>query len=435
MFKADLLIKNCTILSLCNRKPIENGAIAIRGNRIVFVGKYERNSEKHIGRVIDAERKVAIPGLINCHTHVAMTLFRGIAEDKGLDEWLKSVIWPLEAKLEPEDVYYGAMLGCLEMIKTGTTCFVDMYFHEDMVAKAVQESGIRAFLAPGVIEANDPKRGERMLKEATKLVKQYDGMANGRIRFLLGPHAVYTCSSRLLKKIKNVSTKLKVGLHIHLAESKELAKEIEAKYGVSETELLEKIGFLESNVLAAHCIHLTERDIELLARNEVSVVHNPVANMKLGQGVARVKELIDAGVNVCLGTDGPASNNSLDMFETLKITCLLQKLIYEDPSALSAWQVLRMATLNAAKALGIEKELGTIEVGKKADIVLVNFEDLNLNPIHDYYANLVYSAKGENVDTVIIDGKVVMENRKIKTVNEREAVKKAVEAAYDLVKR
>ena len=236
-------------------------------------------------------------------------------------------------------------------------------------------------------------------------------------------------------KIRDFSAKLKVGLHIHLAESKELAEEVMSKYGVSETELLEKIGFLGPDVLAAHCIHLTDRDIKLLAKNEVSVVHNPVANMKLGQGAARIKKFIDAGINVCLGTDGPASNNSLDMFESMKIACLLQKLVYEDPSVLSAWQVLRMATLNAAKALGAEKELGTIETGKKADIVLVNFENPNLIPVHDYYANLVYSAKGKDVDTVIIDGKVVMEDRKVKTVDEKEVIKKAAETAYDTIKR
>ncbi len=435
LFKADLLIKNCTIISLCDKKPVENGVIAIKGDLIAFAGKRRRELEKHAERVIDADGKVAIPGLINCHTHAPMTLFRGVAEDKSLDEWLRQVIWPLEAKLRAEDVYYGAMLGCLEMIKAGTTCFVDMYFYEDMVAKAAQKVGIRAFLAPGIIEAGNPKLGEKMLKEAIEVIKQFNGIANGRIRFLLGPHAVYTCSPKLLMKIRDFSAKLKVGLHIHLAESKELAEEVMSKYGVSETELLEKIGFLGPDVLAAHCIHLTDRDIKLLAKNEVSVVHNPVANMKLGQGAARIKKFIDAGINVCLGTDGPASNNSLDMFESMKIACLLQKLVYEDPSVLSAWQVLRMATLNAAKALGAEKELGTIETGKKADIVLVNFENPNLIPVHDYYANLVYSAKGRDVDTVIIDGKVVMENRKMKTVDEKEVIKKAAETAYDIIKR
>lgn len=431
----DLAIENCTIIPMNKKEPIKNGIIGIRGKRIAIVDSKVHLEKIKAKRTINAEGKVAIPGLVNCHTHVAMTLFRGIAEDKSLEEWLKNIIWPLEAKLQAEDVYRGALLGCVEMIKSGTTCFVDMYFHEDMVAKAAEKIGLRAVLAPGIIEAGKPSLGERMLKEATKIIENHKNFNENRIRFLLGPHAVYTCSPELLMKIKETSKKLKIGLHIHLAESEEIAEKIVKEYGASETELLEKIGFLGPEVLAAHCIHLSDRDIKILAKNRVNVVHNPVSNMKLGQGAARIKRLIDEGVNVCLGTDGPASNNSLDMFETMKLACLLQKLIYRDPSVLSAWQTLRMATINAAKALGLEDEIGTIEVGKKADIILLNFDEPNLNPIHDYYANLVYSAKGENVDTVIIDGRIIMENRKIKTVNEAEVIKEANEAAKSLIER
>jgi len=410
---------------------IENGALAIKNGKITFIGKSASATNIEAETRINAKGKVAMPGLINCHTHVPMTLFRGIAEDQPLDTWLKETIWPLEAKLSPEDVYVGALLGCLEMIKNGTTCFADMYFHEDMVAKATEKSGLRAVLAEGIIEAGNKILGKKMLHKSASFAKRFHGYANGRVRTMLGPHAAYTCSPALLKKISERASELNVGVHLHLAESKAMFKE----YGSSEVEFLDKIGFLKSHVLAAHCINLSSKDMHILSKRGVNVVHVPVANMKLGLGVAKIKDLLDLGVNVSLGTDGPASNNSLDMFETLKIAALLQKLAYQDPTVMPAYEVLKMATINGAKALGIGESMGFLEVGKKADIVLIDLSKPHLKPLHNIYANIVYSARGSDVDTVIVDGKILMENRQVKTLDEQAIMEKAEKTALDLLSR
>jgi 5-methylthioadenosine/S-adenosylhomocysteine deaminase len=384
---------------------------------------------------INAKGKVAMPGLVNCHTHVPMTLFRGIAEDQPLDTWLKEAIWPLEAKLNSEDVYVGALLGCLEMIKSGTACFADMYFHEDMVAKAVDKSGLRGVLAEGIIEAGNKALGKKMLNEGVNFAKNFHGYANGKVTVMLGPHAAYSCSPELLVKVREKASELNVGLHMHLAESKDMFRELERKYGSSEVEFLDKIGFLKEPVLAAHCINLSREDMQILSERGVNVAYVPVANMKLGLGAPKVKDLTDLGVNVGLGTDGPASNNTLDMFETMKVAALLQKLIYLNSKVLSAYEVLEMATINGAEALGIDEKIGSLEVGKKADVILIDLSKPHLKPLHDIYASIVYSARGGDVDTVIVDGKILMENRQVKTLDEQAIMEKAEDTASDLLSR
>lgn len=412
---------------------MEDGAIAIKNNKIVFAGKHASASGIQAEKRINAKGKVAIPGLINCHAHVPMTLMRGIAEDKPLNAWLKEAVWPLEAKLTPEDIYAGAILGCLEMIKSGTTCFADMYFHEEAVAKAVKESGLRAVLAEGIIEAENKRLGEKMLKNSVKFAEKFSGYAKGRVTPMLGPHAAYSCSPELLLKVKEKASELGVGVHTHLAESTEMFKEFEKRHGCSEVEFLKKLNFFDGHVLAAHCIHMSESDMRILAEHHVNAVYVPVANMKLGLGAARIKELESLNVNVALGTDGPASNNTLDMLETMKVGALLQKLIYLNPEVLSAYEVLKMATLNGAKALGLESVIGSLEVGKKADIILIDFSKPHLKPLHDVYASIVYSAHGSDVDTVIVDGKILMENRLVKTLDEQTVMEKAEKHAAKLL--
>ncbi|MGB9960147.1 MAG: amidohydrolase [Candidatus Bathyarchaeales archaeon] len=434
MEKADILIYGCTILTMKNREIIKDGAIAIKNSEIVFVGKRASASGIHAEKKINAKGKVAVPGLINCHTHVSMTLMRGIAEDKPLKIWLKNAIWPLEAKLTAEDIYAGALLGCLEMIKNGTTCFADMYFHEEAVAKAVKESGLRAVLAEGIIENENKALGEKMFKNSLFFAEKFMGYADGRITAMLGPHAAYSCSQELLIKIREAS-QLGVGVHIHLAESAEMFKEFEKKYGCSEVEFLNQLGFFNAHVLAAHCINLSENDRLIMAENNVNAVYVPVANMKLGLGAAKIHELASLNVNVALGTDGPASNNTLDMFETIKVGALLQKLAYLNPEVLPAYEVLKMATLNGAKALNLERNVGSLEVGKKADIILIDFSKPHLKPLHDIYASIVYSAHGSDVDTVIVDGKILMENRQVKTLNEQAVIEKAEKHAAQLLAR
>ncbi|MEM2440729.1 MAG: amidohydrolase [Candidatus Bathyarchaeia archaeon] len=435
MEEADLLIYGCIVLPMKDERIIENGAIAVKDGKIAFVGESKSLRGIKAERTIDARGRVALPGLVNCHTHVAMTLFRGLAEDKPLDVWLRETIWPLEAKLTSEDVYAGALLGCLEMLKSGTTCFADMYFRERAVAEAVRQSGIRGVLAEGIIEAGNKELGEKMFNNSVSFAENFRGFAESRVTTMLAPHAAYSCSPELLRRVGEKASKLGVGIHIHLAESAEMFKEFERLYGCGEVAFLNKLGFFEGHVLAAHCVNLSEVDRRVLAEHGVNVVHVPVANMKLGLDAARVKELVDLGVNVALGTDGPASNNTLDMFETMKFAALLQKHAYRDPSVLTAYQILRMATLGGAKALGLDGIIGSLEAGKKADIVLVDLSKPHLKPLHNVYAALVYSARGSDVETVIVDGKIIMENREVKTLDEEAVMEKAERHAADLLAR
>jgi len=420
---------------MTSKSIIEDGLIAIKNGKITFIGKSETAPTIKADIELDAKKKAAIPGLVNCHTHAPMTLFRGIAEDKPLEKWPKETIRPLEAKLKPKDIYIGALLGCLEMIKSGTTCFADMYFNEEKVAKAVEESGLRTVLAEGIIEAGDRAKGEKMLKKSLNFATKFNESADGRIKTMLAPHAAYSCSQELLTKISEKASEIGVGVHLHLAESKAMFREFEKIFGCSETEFLRRIGLLKNHVLAAHCINLSKIDMRILAEHGVHVAYVPVANMKLGLGTAKAVDLMHLGVNVGLGTDGPASNNSLDMFETMKFGALAQKFLYKNTAVLPANEALKMATLNGAKALGLEGNIGSLEVGKKADIVLIDLSKPHLKPLHDIYASIVYSARGSDVDTVIVDGKILMENRQVKTLNEDAVMEKAEATALNLLSK
>ena len=399
------------------------------------MGKEARAPKLKAETTIDGTNKVATPGLINCHTHLSMTLFRGKAEDKPLSTWLTQTIWPLEAKLTPNDVYQGALLGCLENIKSGTTTFADMYFHEEKVAEAVEKAGLRAVLAQGIIEADDREKGERMLKEGVEFAQEYNGYADGRVTTRLGPHAVYTCGPQLLAQTQEEASKLGIGTHIHVAESKQMAELVKKRYGRTEVELLENTNSLGPNTLAAHCIHLTKREMQIMANHRVKVSYNPTANMKIGSGTPKIRALTNLGITVGIGTDGPASNNNLDMLEEMRFAALLQKARYMDPTVLSAQQVLRMATIDGAKALGLEEIVGSLQVGKRADVILIDFSKPHLTPSHNPHANIVYSANGSDVDTVIVNGKLLMQARHVKTLDEEEVLQKGQQTASNLISR
>ncbi len=435
MEEGEILVEGCMILPMNGGGPIQDGVIAVNDGLITYVGKRLQAPNIEAEKKINAKGKVALPGLINCHTHVSMTLFRGIAEDQPLDTWLKGTIWPAEAKLNPEDIHIGALLGCLEMIQSGTTCFADMYFHENMIAQATEKSGLRAALAEGIIETQENVNAKKMLQKSLNFLRKYPGHANSRITGLLGPHAAYSCSPELLSKICEIAAELDVGVHIHLAESERMSEKLKEKYDLGEVDFLNKVGLLNAHVLAAHCINLTHEDMQILSRRNVHVAYVPVANMKLGLGTARIDELIALGVNVGLGTDGPASNNTLDMFETMKVAALLQKHFYSDPKILSAKEVLKMATINGAEALELKNEIGSLEVGKKADLILLDISNSHMRPLHNIYAAIIYSAHGSDVDTVIIDGKIIMENRMLKTLDKENVIQEAEKAAFDLVSR
>ncbi len=427
---SEVLIKNTTVLTMNeDNEIIREGDILIENGEISEIGEeIEKDAEKEI----DGEGKVAMPGLVNAHTHISMSLFRGVADDLDLQTWLEEKIWPMEANLDGEDVKVGALLSCLEMIKSGTTCFADLYFFMDEVANVVEKSGMRASLAYGIIEENDPEKREEEIGAGEELVKNYEGYADGRITTMFGPHSTYTCSPTCLEEVFEFAEEYDVGMHIHLAENSKEIEDVTGMHGERPVELLDSLNILNSRVLAAHCTHLTEEEIEIINENGVIPVHNPVSNMKLGSGIAPVPELLEKGVDVALGTDGAASNNSLDMFEEMKFAALLNKARMEDATVVTAREVLKMATINGAKGLGLEDKIGSLEVGKCGDLILVDMENPHTKPLFNVESQLVYSCSGNDVETVIVDGKVLMEEGKVLTLESDEILKEAQKHGEEL---
>ncbi len=427
----DIIIRNAILVTMDDRRRIlKNFSLAIEDGRIVEISekiKCEADFE------IDANGKVVLPGLINTHTHLAMTLFRGSADDLPLMEWLTEEIWPVEAKLEAKHVYAGSLLGCLEMIRSGTTTFNDMYFYLDEVVKSVREAGIRGVLSFPLLDVAGEEQGEELFKKAEEGLRRYNGIErDSRVIVFVGPHAPYTCSKELLLRAKALAEEHNTGLHIHVSETEREVKDFLEQHGLRPFEYLEKIGFLGENVLAAHAVHVSEAEMELMRKRGVSVAHNPVSNMKLASGIAPVPEYLRRGINVALGTDGCASNNNLDMFEEIKVSALLHKIATGNASALKVYHALEMATINAAKALGLEKEIGSLEVGKRADIIVVDFNKPNLKPLSNPVSHLVYSARGCDVSTTIVDGNILMLNGELRTLDEKSVMKFAEEQAHDL---
>ncbi|PLW97499.1 MAG: chlorohydrolase [Marinilabiliales bacterium] len=408
-----------------------NGSVSdiyILGNKIE---KIEKNIQIQADTIIDGSGKAAIPTFVNGHTHNAMTLFRGFAEDMRLEEWLNEKIWPHEAKLTEQDVYWGSRLGVLEMIKSGTTLFNDMYWHFHGTARAVEEMGIRAVLSAVLIDNFDPLAAQDARKNAEDLYeasKQY----SSRIQFSMGPHAIYTVSADTLKWAKAFADQNNLPFHIHLSETEVEVNNAINNFGFRPVEYLEHLGILDENVIIAHGLWLSDHDIELLAKRKVKVVHNPNSNLKLASGYKfRYQELRDAGVCVALGTDGCSSSNNLDMLEAMKVASLLQKAWRYAPTSLPVDEAMQLGTENGGKMFGLK--LGKIEEGYLADINLIDLSDPTLVPLHNLNANLVYSAGGGCIDTVICDGKVIMENRHVD--GEEEIIKNAQETAMTWIKR
>lgn len=408
-----LLLKNCEFLSPLG--TIEKGDIGIVGDSLAFVGEQPENWQAE--KTLECSGKLITPGLVNTHTHAAMSLFRSYADDLQLMDWLENKIWPAEGKLESEDVYWGSMLAIAEMLRSGTTTFADMYIHMDQVANAATDSGIRAVLARGM--ANMPS-GDRGLREAEELFNNYHGSADGRISVMLGPHAPYTCPPEYLKRVLALADRLEAEIHIHLAETQWEIGECHKEYGKTPFAVMADAGLFDHGVLAAHCVHMTEEDIALLQKYNVRVAHNPASNMKLASGFAPITKLLEAGICVALGTDGAASNNNLDMVEEMRLAALLHKVKLGDPLAIPAKQAVKMATENGAKALGLENSIAKIAPGFKADLAVFNMRAPHLYPKHDRISLLTYAASGHDVESVIVNGKLLMENRKLTTIDEEQ---------------
>lgn len=425
------LIKNCAILPMNQEKQrIFNGYLVTEGKYIKELGDGSAPGGNY-DKVIDGTDQVLMPGLINTHTHAAMTLLRGFADDLPLMEWLETKIWPMEAKLTGDDIYWGTMLAIAEMLRSGTTCFADMYFHMDRVARAVEESGMRASLCRGMIGVGP--ESEIAFSDSQEVIETWHRQAGERLNFRLGPHAPYTCPPEYLKRVNQLADDLGVGLHIHLAETRDEVQTIEKMYGKTPTEYLLDCGVFEREVLAAHCVYVNEQDISILLKHRVGIAHNPESNMKLSSGVAPVPQMLEVGLALGLGTDGASSNNNLDLLQEMRSSSFLHKLHTMNPTVLPAYQCLEMATVNGARALGLEQEVGCLKPGMKADMILIKINAPHMLPLYDLPANLVYSAQAADVDTVLIDGRVVMEKRKITAFDEEEVLRQVKACALDLV--
>lgn len=388
-------------------------SVAVEDGVITAVG--DRPEGFRPDKIINGSGKMLIPGLINAHTHSYMTIFRNCADDLKFNDWLFGRILPLEDQLTEEDCYWGSLLGIMEMLSTGTTSFNDMYIFINAQARAAAESGIRAVLSRGLTGGkDDPEGGARRLDEAEREIRAWSGREN--ITFMLAPHAPYTCDEDYQRQVAEAARRLDVPIHTHISESQAEMETIREKYGCTPPELMDRTGLLTDRTVAAHCVYLTDSDIELFAQRGVSVATNPVSNLKLANGVAPIPKMLRAGVNVAMGTDGTASNNTLNMVGELKLLSILHKGITGDPQAISAREGFQIATINGAKALCL-KNVGAIAAGMKADLAILSLDTPNVSPLGDPYSALAYSFSGLETETVMVGGKILMENREFLTID------------------
>lgn len=427
-----ILIKNIKEIYTVDEdfRVINNGFMIIENNKIKSIGKHdsEQVDEKRYDKVIDGTDRLALPGFINTHTHSAMTLLRGYADDLPLQEWLEEKIWPFESKLSEADIYWGSLLAIMEMIKSGTTTFNDMYFEMDRVAAAVKETGMRAVLGQGLIEMKDKSKG---LNKAVEFAVNWRKQAEGRITTMLAPHAPYTCSPAYLEKIIALSEKHNLPIHIHVAETRNEFDDIKSNYNMTPTALLADVGLLERPVTAAHCVYTTEEDIQLLAARNVGVAYNPMSNMKLGSGIAPVLKMMSNDINVGFGTDGVSSNNNLDLIEEARTGSYLQKVDNLEATALKIKEIVHMLTQTGADILNLNN-LGQLKQGFLADIILVDVKNnVSSYPHHNNLSNLFYAGNGQQVETVIVNGEIIMQDKDLLTIDEDKVYKEVEQrAAY-----
>lgn len=428
-----LEIRGAALLTMVpEQEIIPHGVIAVDDGVIAYAGPAEGyQSPQEPDDRIDAPGCVALPGLVNAHTHCAMTLLRGYADDMDLRPWLEEKIWPVEMKLEPEDVYWGVMLGSVEMLKGGVTCFNDMYHYFEEGTRAAIDAGIRA--CPSGVLLGFLDTAEEDLKKALEFTAGLARDGHSRIHPMLGPHAPYTCPDRLLRMVVEGAAEQGIAIHIHLAETKSEVEESREKHGVSPVEYLEKLGVFEVPVNAAHCVWLSDRDIDILAQRRVGVVHCPGSNLKLASGIAPVPDLLDRGVIVGLGTDGTASNNNLDLLEEARLAALIHKVNRSDPKVINAEQALTLATRGSATALGLDALTGTIEPGKRADIAVFDLSRPHLAPGHHIVSDLVYAARAGDVRHTVVDGVVVVRDGEYVHGDEEKIIAEARTRAHRLV--
>ncbi len=437
MQEIDILILGGKILLLdSNNTELDQSAVAINDSNIIAIGRTEELVQKYKAKkTIKAEDSLVMPGFVNCHTHAAMTCFRGIADDLELMDWLNNYIFPAEAKnVNKELAYWGSLLACAEMIKSGTTAFCDMYIFEDETARAAKQAGMRCLLGEVLFDFPSPnfKSPEEGLDYTRMLIEKWQN--DPLVNIIVEPHALYTCSPDLLIKAKKLADEFQVPLGIHLLENNYEKEQLQEKFGKGAVPFLKEINILDERLIAFHCVCFSEEDMQLFADNGCKVSHNPASNMKLTSGIAPIPDMLKAGVTVGLGTDGCASNNTLDIIKEMSTAAKLHKVARLDPTVMDAKTVVRMATIEGAKALGMGKITGSLEVGKKADIIIIGLNKPHLTPLYNEYSHLVYAAGGADVDTVIINGKIVMEERRLLTLDEAGIMRKVSEIAVNIKK-
>jgi 5-methylthioadenosine/S-adenosylhomocysteine deaminase len=426
----ELLVRNGTVLTMDDQRTvIPEGAVAVAGQKIIAVGRDADFARWQCARTLDARGGLILPGLVNTHTHAAMALFRGLADDLPLMTWLNDHIFPAEAKLTPEMVRVGTRLACAELIRSGTTCFCDMYLFEAAVAEAARQCGLRAVVGEVFFDFPSPNYGaiDQGFEYARELLARWKH--DPLIRIAIEPHSPYLCAPELLTRAARLAEDHEALLVIHLSETRAEVATIQEKYKRTPTGHLAQLGVLSPRLVACHAVVLSAEDIALLAQNGVKVSHNPESNMKLASGVAPVPDLLAAGVCVGLGTDGCASNNNLDLFGEMDTAAKLHKVQRLDPTAMDAATVLAMTTRQAARVLGLEREIGSLEAGKRADLIVVDTNQPHLTPMYDPVSHLVYAARGSDVLHSVIDGQVVMENRRLLTLDEAQVLADARQAA------
>lgn len=416
-----ILIKNCNLISMSeNRdKYEENIDILIEDGKIY---KIERNINEKCDKVINASGKVVMPGLINTHSHISMSIFRETVDGLKTQDWLEKEIWVVEDRLTPNDIYWGAMLSCAEMIKSGTTTVNDMYFFTEDIIKAAIETGIRLQTTRTLMGSS--KEDEQRIKELEDLINKYN---EETVSFNVGIHGLYTSSRQYVQKCIEFAKEKNLPIHMHFCENQQEAEDIKANYNVENPAQIIKEDFSRLHNILAHCVKITNKDIEILKNTNTYISHCPISNLKLGCGVAPILKLIKEGICVSLGTDGQGSGSNLDMFETMKFAALLQKGINENPEVLPAYEVLKMATINGARTLGLDKKIGSIENKKQADIIIIDLNNCETMPLNNIFAQIVYNVKGHNVDTTIVNGKILMENKILNNIDENQIIKKCNE--------
>ncbi|QJC51906.1 amidohydrolase [Paenibacillus albicereus] len=421
-------IENGTFVTMDEAQPVVRGHMVVDGDRIAYIGEERPQDADDIAVRIDGSRRIYMPGLINTHGHAAMSLLRGYSDDEALQTWLQDYMWPMEAKFTDADVKWGTSLAVLEMLKSGTTTFVDMYDRMDQVARVVEQSGMRGVLMRGAIGLCPEEVQREKLAEAVQFAKDWNGAADGRIMTMMSPHAPYTCPPAFIESFVQAAHDLDLPMHTHMSETQAEVEQNVREYGLRPVAHLDRLGLFSRPSFVAHAVHLTDEEIALLAERGVAVSHNPASNLKLASGVARVPELLKAGVAVSLGTDSAASNNNLDLFDEIRLAALIHKGVSGDPTVMPAHQALQLATLGGAATIR-QPELGALQAGLKADFIALDADQPHFYPRTDLVSHLVYAASGRDVRDVWVDGRQVVQGGVCLLLDEEKILAEA-EACY-----